>query len=52
MTAHERVLTRLRAHCLAKPGTTEELPLTTAPWCSRWGKMFCLSMPLNLRDVG
>ena len=26
MTAHDRLLERLRAHCLSKPGTTEELP--------------------------
>jgi len=32
MSQNERFLERLRQHCLAKPGTSEEMPFGDVPW--------------------
>ena len=53
MTAHERVVTRLRAHCLAKPGTTEELPFDDRTLVFKvGGKMFCLLDAFEFEGCG
>ena len=43
MTSHDRLLERLRSHCLSKPGTTEELPFDERTLVFKvGGKIFCL----------
>lgn len=43
MSSSDRILDRLRAHCLSKPGTTEDLPFDDRTVVFKvGGKMFCL----------
>ena len=52
MTPHDRLLERLRAHCLSKPGTTEELPFDERTVVFKVGGRFSVfSTPSNFKDV-
>ena len=47
------MVTRLRAHCLAKPGTTEELPFDDRTLVFKvGGKMFCLLDAFEFEGCG
>lgn len=53
MTAHDRLLERLRAHCLSKPGTTEELPFDERTVVFKvGGKIFCLLDAFEFQGCG
>ena len=53
MTPHDRLLKRLRAHCLSKPGTTEELPFDERTVVFKvGGKIFCLLDAFEFQGCG
>lgn len=53
MTPHDRLMERLRAHCLAKVGTTEELPFDERTVVFKvGGKMFCLVDAFEFEGCG
>jgi predicted DNA-binding protein (MmcQ/YjbR family) len=53
MTPHDRLMERLRAHCLAKAGTSEELPFDDRTVVFKvGGKMFCLVDAFEFEGCG
>jgi len=53
MTPHDRLLERLRSHCLSKTGTTEELPFDDRTVVFKvGGKMFCLVDAFEFEGCG
>ena len=53
MTPHDRLLERLRSHCLSKAGTTEELPFDDRTVVFKvGGKMFCLVDAFEFEGCG
>ena len=53
MTPNDRLLERLRAHCLSKPGTTEELPFDERTVVFKvGGKIFCLLDAFDFQGCG
>lgn len=53
MTAHDRLLDRLREYCLSKPGTSEELPFDERTLVFKvGGKMFCLLDAFEFEGCG
>ena len=53
MTADDRLLERIRAHCLSKPGTTEDMPFDDRTVVFKvGGKMFCLLDAFEFKGCG
>lgn len=53
MTPHDRLLARLRDHCLSKPGTTEDLPFDDRTLVFKvGGKMYCLLDMIEFQGCG
>ena len=53
MTSHDRLIERLREHCLSKPGTTETMPFDDRTLVFKvGGKMFCLVDLLEFGGCG